>query len=174
MTTLLRAGRLETDGETAACAGIRKPCIAPSAATPPRNARRRMLISLAILSSPRLRRGSPFASSVARPRLTESPTPRAVCSTDSDVVGLQWGLYCPPFGPGSVPPPQLPQHFVFRVAMHPPQLHVREREGVALGLPRQIQQPDQHERSRCVGSLGSLLHPPYRHHREVIGGLARA
>src|SRR5215475_13232957 len=50
MTTLLRAGRLETDGETAACAGIRKPCIAPSAATPPRNARRRMLISLAMLS----------------------------------------------------------------------------------------------------------------------------
>src|SRR5215471_4853891 len=50
MTTLLRAGRLETDGETAACAGIRKPCIAPSAATPPRNARRRMLISLVMLS----------------------------------------------------------------------------------------------------------------------------
>src|SRR5262245_605667 len=50
MTTLLRAGRLETDDETAACAGIRKPCIAPSAATPPRNARRRMLISLAMLS----------------------------------------------------------------------------------------------------------------------------
>src|SRR5262249_31384878 len=55
MATLLRAGRLETDGETAACAGIRKPCIAPSAATPPRNARRRMLILLAILSSLRLR-----------------------------------------------------------------------------------------------------------------------
>src|SRR5262249_22279430 len=62
MTTLLRAGRLATDGETAACAGIRKPCIAPSAATPPRNARRRMLISLAMLSSPWLRRGSPFPS----------------------------------------------------------------------------------------------------------------
>src|SRR5262249_22729448 len=62
MTTLLRAGRLETDDEAAACAGIRKPCIAPSAATPPRNARRRMLISLAILSSPRLRKGSPFTS----------------------------------------------------------------------------------------------------------------
>src|SRR6516162_8897997 len=29
MTTLLRAGRLETDDEAAACAGIRKPCIAP-------------------------------------------------------------------------------------------------------------------------------------------------
>src|SRR5262249_261867 len=68
MTTLLRAGRLETDGETAACAGIRKPCIAPSAATPPRNARRRMLISLAMLSSPRLRRGSPFPS----PQLTQA------------------------------------------------------------------------------------------------------